>query len=267
MYFKDKEVMLLEPDLFENQVLQKMGTRCKITDFAILLGGSYVGKYTWYATRGCLFGRVHAISLLGNDVFSDTNNRMIGVRPVIYFDDLNEVMKNAKRNSYGVLETTYGEYPQFAAKKGEWLEKNYTDDMRTGKIYVTDGNSYTDRFSRFSDRKLEEYICDGTKYVRFFYDGLMSCELSNGHYVDPGKNAWVKVKPVVWYVDEEESRLISKYVLVAGIPFCNFGEYEDNFYKTVMYKFLNEHIIYDLVPSVPKKTEEEPLSLKRTKEI
>ena len=81
-------------------------------------------------------------------------------------------MKNAKRNSYGVLETTYGEYPQFAAKKGEWLEKNYTDDMRTGKIYMTDGNSYTDRFSRFNDRKLEEYICDGTKYVRFFMMNL-----------------------------------------------------------------------------------------------
>ena len=71
----------------------------------------------------------------------------------------------------------------------------------------------------------------------------------------------------MWYVDEEESRLISKYVLVAGIPFCNFGEYEDNFYKTVMYKFLNEHFIYDLVPSVPKKTKEEPLSLKRIQKI
>ena len=86
MSFKNKEVMLLEPDLFENQVLQKMGPRCKTTDFAILLGDSHFG----YATRSCLFGRVHEISLLGNDVFSDINNRMNGVRPVIYFDDLNK---------------------------------------------------------------------------------------------------------------------------------------------------------------------------------
>ncbi len=295
MDFKNKEVFILGPRPSHNQVLKKIGTRCEITDFAILLGGKFdlMERTGWYATydalpsnmftydatgivfnpinhtENVLSNKVEAVDYAGIGCFRKVDDRSGGIRPVIYFDDLKEVMKNAKQNTYGVLETTYGEYPQFVVP---WRFTSGHHAMKTGKKYITDSRLWDETSMSFSAREYEEYICNGTKYICVEYHGVeyrdtTPCILSNHKFYYPGDVVRVKISPIVWYIDEEENRIISKYLLASGIRFCSVLEYDGNFRTTEMYKFLNENFAQDIIPSIPPEMKENTLSLKRTKEI
>ncbi len=273
MHFKDKEVFILGPGDVNcpNRTLKKMGVRCEMTDFAVLLGGGadFRTRAGWYANYGYgEYGDVYVTDSDGRGTYREADERTGGVRPVIYFDDLTEVLKNAKSNSYGILETVYGEYPQFVVP---WRFAPNSGFVATGKKYVTDSRLWNKTSEPFKAREYEEYIIyddmniyKGVKYIQFVYHDTMSCLLSNGKFYKPGDSVMIKVDPVLWYVDEEENRLISKYLLASGIRFCDRGDYEGNFYDTEMYKFLSEDFVYDIVPSIPPK---DTLSLKRIQKI
>ena len=126
-----REITLLsEEQVFGSQkldVIKTVGTKCAVTDFAILLGASvsdifYVdddesskGRTTWwYSSSSNGDGNVRCVSTYGSPGWDEAGSRNCGIRPVLPYADIPGVLKKAKRNNQGVLEVEYGEYPQYA---------------------------------------------------------------------------------------------------------------------------------------------------------
>ncbi|MBR3209370.1 MAG: hypothetical protein IKF82_03785 [Bacilli bacterium] len=248
-------------------VIKKMGTKCAVTDFAILLGAvvsrgirmdddnSLKGRTTeWYLLSSNNVLDVNSVAMFDGFLWTYANERSGGIRPVLPYADIPGVLKKAKRNNQGVLEVEYGEYPQYAP--GFDIQRTLADEFskgtlrKTGKTYTRDSRRYGDFYESFSPVEHEEFEYNGKKYVRVNsiraeYEMVL---LSNNALVRSGDAAWVEVSPITWYVDEESKLLISKNCLASGVRFCNEGQYHGYFKSTEMYMFLNEYFAREILP-------------------
>lgn len=257
------------------EVIKELGTKCAISDFTILLGATFNDKYhmdadsslkgrtgSWYLSTSNCGGNVRYVTLEGDRDRIQAGARSSCVRPVLPFSKLSDISQNIVRGNNGLLEVTYGEYPQYAVdpKLNEILDNEFLNGTlkKTGKEYVTDSRKTFDNSQKFRPIKHIEYEYNGKKYVRVKNNSIFLYQLSNG--VIPQKNdyVWVEVSPITWYVDENSKILISKTLLASGIRFCDHGNYKDNFRKTEMYMFLNKYFAKDIVTS-KLQTEEKRL--------
>lgn len=266
------EITILTYEQFEKfSDTHKKGELCVATDFAIVLGASNFRlaehpddvRTRWYVASN-YFKPAIIIRKDGTTNYSqDVAERLrCAVRPVIPYDNLKLA---TTKNENGILEVTYGEYPQHVANKelSQELDIAFLNDQmsKTGKTYTTNSRPSFSK-KKFKPLTHEEYTYKGKKYVRIkpiARDSFIATTiivLSNGEEYWRNEYAWIEVSPITWYVDEENKLLISKDALIGGIHFNDKKEYDDKFENTEMYMFLNTYFAKDIIPSKLEKKEE-----------
>ena len=245
-------------------VIEKLGTKCAISDFAILLGAmfsdyNYVDEDSsskgrtcwWYLSSSDGYGDVRAVSSDGTRSIANPIKDTGGIRPALPFSSISDISLNGVRGRSGILEVEYGEYPQYAVDTslGRTLDSEFSAGRlkKTGKTYTTDSRRWN--FEKFSPVEHGEFEYHGKRYVRVktFREDF---KLTNSATTHPGDYYWLEVSPIVWYVDEKAKMLVSKTLLASGIRFCTEEHYRDDFKNTEMYMFLNKYFAKDMIPSV-----------------
>ena len=185
-------------------IIKKYGTKCAITDFAILLGG-YVSSdfYTsegyarkdrigwWWTKSSEVDDDVRVVYVDGDSSWHYVFRRFGGVRPVLPYSSIAKIFSNEAIAKSEIKEVFYGEYPQMVAseKISCELENQYNNGTleSTGKCYTTDSVEYQDTEISFKARKHLEYIYNGVKYIRFVGDSNCYGDiLSDGQKVQTG---------------------------------------------------------------------------------
>ena len=275
MNFNNNEFTLLSDEqTFGSQqidVIKKMGGKCAISDFAILLGAYVSSDYHvdgdnsmrgrigwWYLSSSDGDGYVPVVDRDGNRTWVFAGKRSGAVRPALPFSNISDISLNGVKVRHGFLEVEYGEYPQYAVDTnlGRILDDSFQAGVlrRTGKTYTTDSRRWDANSERFSPVQHEEFEYNGKRYVRVkSNDTDENFKLSNGVTVHPGMYVWLEVSPIKWIVDDRAKMLVSKTLLASGIRFCNDRQYNGDFKNTEMYQYLNTYFARDMVPSVVKE--------------
>ena len=275
MNFNNNEFTLLSDEqTFGSQqigVIKKMGGKCAISDFAILLG-AYVSRdyYVdgddsmrcrtgwWYLSSSYGDGGVRYVGIDGIRKSTYASNRSGAVRPALPFSNISDISVNGVKGKHGFLEVEYGEYPQYAVDTnlGRILDDSFQAGVlrRTGKTYTTDSRSWNENSKIFSPVQHKEFEYNGKRYVRVKSNDIdENFKLSNGVTVHPGMYVWLEVSPIKWIVVDRAKMLVSKTLLASGIRFCNDRQYNGDFKNTEMYQYLNTYFARDMVPSVVKE--------------
>ena len=275
MNFNNNEFTLLSDEqTFGSQqidVIKKMGRKCAISDFAILLGAYVSSDYHvdgdnsmrgrtgwWYLSSSDGYGNVRGVNEESNRTYTHAGKRSGAVRPALPFSNISDISMNGVKGRHGFLEVEYGEYPQYAVytNLGRILDDSFQAGVlrRTGKTYTTDSRRWDANSERFSPVQHEEFEYNGKRYVRVkSNDTHENFKLSNGVTVHPGMYVWLEVSPIKWIVDDRAKMLVSKTLLASGIRFCNDRQYNGDFKNTEMYQYLNTSFARDMVPSVVKE--------------
>ena len=242
-------------------VIEKLGTKCAVTDFAILLGAYVSDEYHidddsslkgrtgwWWTNTSNKYDEVLVVSHNGDCDWGEPEKRSGGIRPIISYSDISS---NLVRGESGFLETEYGEYPQYTVDTslGKMLDSEFSAGKlkKTGKAYTTDSRVWNDYSEVFKAIKHYEYEFNGKRYVRVQNINISYPKLSNDDEYGYGDYVWIEVAPIKWLVDEKENLLISKTLIASGIRFYtyNTGYFKD----TEMYMFLNKYFAKDIIPS------------------
>ena len=249
-------------------VIERLGGKCAISDFAILLGAYVSDDYHvdddsslkgrtgwWYLSSSDGDGDVRDVLKDGDRKCAYAGRRCGAVRPALPFSNISDISPNGVRGRSGFVEVEYGEYPQYAvdASLGRTLDSEFSAGRlrKTGKTYTTDSRNWNARSEKFSPVEHEEFEYNGKRYVRVKSNCYESgYKLSNGVKVMPNDIVWLEVSPITWYVDESSRMLVSKTLLASGIRFCNDGQYRDDFKTTEMYMYLNKYFAKDMIPSI-----------------
>ena len=249
-------------------VIERLGGKCAISDFAILLGAYVSDEYHvsddsslrgrtgwWYLSSSDGYGDVRTVIKKGARGSTYAGKRSGAVRPALPYSNISDISPNGVRGRSGFLEVEYGEYPQYVVDTslGRTLDSEFSAGRlrKTGKTYTTDSRHWNARFEKFNPVEHEEFEYNGKRYVRVkSNDTGENFKLTNGATAHPGDYFWLEVSPITWLVDENSRMLVSKTLLASGIRFCNDGQYRDDFKATEMYMFLNKYFAKDIVPSV-----------------
>jgi len=242
-------------------ILKKYGTKCAITDFAILLGGcvsdlSFTsdGKRAgeWWTSTGD-GGDAIKINNMGFTSSQLINMRVIGFRPAINYSKINPIVLNTMEESNLLVEVEYGEYPQYNVSKNisEQLETLYSSGVlkMTGKSYTTDSVDFFDCTIPFKAKTHIEYEYNGKKYIRLISNCIFGERLSDGTKIERQKPYWIKVEPIKLLVDLKNDIALIKDIIVAGIQFNNERNYKGDFNTTNAKKYLDEYFSKDIIPS------------------
>ena len=228
----------------------------ELTDFAFLLGAQ---KYTgiknigdWYTKSKCQFESVRYVDGNGDFLATSPLNRNTGARPAITYSLISSKIKRKIRFSDGTLEVNYGEYPQ--TYTGEYFS-NVLEDAKqrgklkeTGKVYTTDSVPIDDENTSFHPRIFKEYeFSDGKKYICLVGDkNSKGLKIGNVRIVEGG-HYWIEVKPITWLVDEKANIALSKYILFSGIQFDEKDEYDGDFKKTNIKKYMDKYFSKEIL--------------------
>ncbi len=177
------------------------------------------------------------------------------IRPVLKLNKklFQEVIINKKLGYNGTFEVEYGEYPQYvaSAQMQAKLEKIFMSEDRHANGLTPTGKYYALGFDTCENepKRYLEYVYKGKRYIRIELKNYQAYEnhiLSNGveYSYCYDQHVWVEVSPVVWQIDEDNTLLISKKCLLARISFSS--DYEADFSKTDIYKFMNNYMLKDL---------------------
>ena len=149
------------------------------------------------------------------------------VRPVLKSDNLEKLIKNLKITyENGVEVVEYGQYPDLEV---QFNIPNNVNLKPTGKKYYHFPIYDYCNTRKFNLREYLEYEYNGEKYVNI-------------------KDKYYPVKPVKFYVDRENSMLISKDVLFKAPINGDNPNYDGHFETSQLYQFLNNEFINSLKP-------------------
>lgn len=245
------------------EIFRKYGMISGVTDFAILLGCSTVdfscnsdgtrmrdrGSYWWLSTNDG-DGDAYLVDPIGERAWENVCSRRIGARPATTYTKISNKVVNEGINKCGIKEVEFGEYPQWVVIDVFDLEKAYNQKKlkETGKIYTTDSASYLDTDVCFSPMTHIEYEYNGCKYIRFVSKNNDSrLALSNYRLVQRRGIYWLKVKPIIWLVDEKNDIALSKYILFSGVQFKSWRNYEGDFSKTGIKQFMDDYLAKEII--------------------
>ena len=245
-------------------VMKKYGTRVAPTDLAILLGGNVTecnectSEYDFTGISWTAFSNprdgVHCIDYGGDDSWVNTFSRMVSTRPVLPPSETEKLTPaNRKRGVNGVEIVEYGEYPQALVKPDLYgvLETEFKNKtlQKTGKMYTFDDLDPAVGEVEFRPNTHPEYEYQGKKYIRCVPRLCRSPMLiSHGKKLNNAGYYWVEVQPIEWLV-EPTGTWVSKKALFAGIHFDPKREYDGNFSKTFMKKYLDTYFSKEIEPS------------------
>ena len=199
------------------------------------------------------------------------------IRPVLYlqpaaFDEIVSRCKIPPHN--GVDRVIFGYYPQQLCdletdeKMLELLKKNQL--TKVSGTYTFNTTNFNSKREVWKPHNVYEY--EGKKYVAVKFNENEDREgrryrrytLSNGKFLKYGDIGFIQVSPVIWYVDYAAKRLYSEKNLLAGIKFSKTRRYDGKFEKSLLYNYLNEYMLPELLQYTELKlsrgkTEVEPL--------
>ena len=268
-----------EEQVFGNKqldILKQYGTKCAITDFAILLGGyvsdccctsegnsrkDYTGS--WWTKSSVGNNDMVVVDEYGDNDWSVIYERLDGARPVLPYSSISSLCSNKMTNEFGILEVEYGEYPQEIVSEdfARTLERVYSFGAmnQTGKTYTTDIGTRENYGIEFIPKKHIEYEYYGKKYIRIIATQNIGEILSDGSKIEKGKSYWIEVKPIKWLVDEKNNFAVIKNLILSGIQFDNREDYKGDFENTNIKKYLDTYFSKEIIPS-NKLTKEKGLS-------
>ena len=247
------------------EVIKKIGPKAAVTDYSILLGCYVDNGYLddeeklpenktatyWTRTYDPSFNLAGTIQHLGNFCYLDTDIRFFGLRPMVDYNEIEDLITNSRTNEKGILEVEYGEYPQMLADNvtAEELEKLYQKKVliKTKKKYTHDITKWQDKYFGFSEKREVEYQYKKEKYIRFVATtNSHQLVLSNGETSEEGKAYWIKVEPVVWYVDEERDVAFTKKIILSGIQYNEMKKVSGGFNDTHIKLFMDKYLTKEL---------------------
>ena len=278
MYFEEEKHMnnftfLTNEQIFGNNkldIIKHYGTKCTITDFSILLGGSVsLDYYTrggntkkdrtgWWWTKTPYANAACFVDQDGNSYQNNVDMRSGGARPALPYSSIQRFSSNEVRVAHKINEIKYGEYPQTIVDEDYSLELEIAfanmpysnNEMKaTGRIYTTDSVSYQDFDTSFKARAHTEYEYKGSKYIRFVGDSNCDGEfLSDGRKIQSERVYWVNVEPITWIVDEKADIALCKKIIFSGVQFDDVRNYKGDFKKTNIYRFMNTYLAKEIIP-------------------
>jgi len=242
-------------------VMKKYGTAVAPTDLAVLLS-AYVtssDKRTSEGDRTCAAwsassdrdNDVSCVGFGGSEGPSKPHERVVSVRPALSPAESAKISPSEFRVLiFGLCIAEYGEYPQTLADKPT---SNRLEDLfqskslhPTGKNYTFDSTDLHDYDAPFKATSYPEYELDGKKYIRVpGRPADVDSYLSTGEQVKAEKPYWVQVQPIEWLVDKS-GIWVSKKCLFAGIQFDTEKEYNGDFSKTFMKKYLDTYFAKEM---------------------
>ena len=102
-------------------ILKKYGTKCAITDFAILLGGFVASNYytsegmtrkdrtgRWWTKSPTGVEATRTVDSGGSNDWSNVFSRFCGARPAISYSSIQSISSNVVRSVSGIKEISYG---------------------------------------------------------------------------------------------------------------------------------------------------------------
>jgi hypothetical protein len=240
-------------------VISAAGVECSASDFAAAAGAdiSSEGKCSWFLSSSSGYGDVCKAAQDGSRQMAYSSSRG-GMRPVINIKDIQQEAGGAAKDSSGLDEYEFGEYPQRAAgkKQAGLLEQQFTEArlIKTGKKF---------------DSVYDEYQYDGRKYIRVIYSLDDPVKMSDGKTYKNGEPVWIEVLPVKWLYDSKTGLMISKTVLLSGLVFSSEAFYDGDFEKTDICRYLNTTFAEDIMPSAlyemtPEEKKEYEADIRRT---
>lgn len=255
-------------------ILKTYGTRCAITDFSILLGADVLKYYSgnhssqlertglWWTASLTNQYNVSVVDKRGDNDWYYPFYRDCGARPVLSYASILKAASNGKRGENGILEVEYGEYPQNVVSEefSRILEMAFANmpysnnEMKlTGKSYTTDSVDNSDMSTPFHARTHTEYEYNGKKYIRFVGDSNCSeSVLNDGRKILNGGVYWVGVEPIKWMIDVKTNIALSKKILFSGVLFNSKTQYDGDFNRTDIKKFMRKYFYKDIIPSTSK---------------
>lgn len=264
MAITSKFTLLKEEQIWDNKqldIIKKYGTKAASTDLAVILGayvnsdvsvetstGKARASWWWSASKGDTL-KVRAVFSDGTKYWIIPNRRCDGFRPASSFSSIKD-LPNGVRGSDGILRIQDGYYPQTivsdrAAKNLDKLFKKGTL-KKTGHRFTFDSRDYGEYSKGFEPRTVEEYECDGARFVRVQCLDSDPSILSNNEKARTGEFYWVKVEPITWLVDEDEKIILSERLLFSGIQFDTASDYYGDFTKTFAHKYLNDYFAKEI---------------------
>lgn len=79
--------------------------------------------------------------------------------------------------------------------------------------------------------------------------------LSTHYKYKDDRPIWVRVEPVRWLINKKAKLVLSKKVLVGGVPYQKKGQDVSDFEKTIMKRFLTRCFAEDLKRTILKEKE------------
>ena len=211
------EVTLLsKEDILQSKVFQKVSIGCDQPYWTSIIQTYFIGMV--------YYRRFYVVDFSDAFATRDSYTTANGVRPVLKFDNLDELIKNCKIEiKDGIQIVEYGEYPHVFEETEIY---NSSHLRKTGKIYTLP--LLTEFSQHYSLVNLIEYDYDGQKVI----------EINQKYH---------PVKPIKFYVDRENSMLISTNVLFKSPIDVDTQKNIYDFKVSYLYNFLNNEFIKDLL--------------------
>ena len=270
--FMNKLTFLTKGQVFganKIDIIKQYGSKCSISDFAILLDGFVLNSYhvfggygledrtgMWFTKSSYNSNSVFIVDHRGCKNITDNLRRQCGARPVLLWDSFNSHLKDKLKQN--IFEIEHGEYPQCIVSESFSRKLELLYDLNelncTGKIYTLDSARKINSNALFMARDFVEYEYEGKKYIRFVTDNSY-CNgnlLSDGRKIYPNYVYWIKVEAIKWIIDLDMNIGLSKNILFSGIQYNNYNKSNSNFEESDIYIFMNEIFINDIIPSKNK---------------
>ncbi|MDO4815747.1 MAG: hypothetical protein Q4A83_03975 [Bacillota bacterium] len=178
---------------------------------------------------------------------------------------LDKALRNNSLHPTGKVYTFCGNTFKEKKKDYRFIEKNelifqsftteeLPDMMESGRTFQSYGqrlmHGAEDTAVAFIPDECEEFAFEGEKFVCVKSRPKDQGEkfiLSNGMIYTPGDTVWLKVEPVVWYVDAVERLFISKYCLLSGVRLQKqVAVPEFSFKDTELDEYLSNYMTQDI---------------------
>ena len=257
------------------EIFKKMGKKAAVTDHAILTG-AYVSDSYHVDDDSSLKGRcgfwwtktphgedgARVVDDCGISDWYTVNIRNSGVRPALPYSSISEISPNGVRstNKKGVEEVKVGNYPRWAVNKEKQellFEKLNSGALHETNIPNTSDLAKTDAYGEkinLGRNKIYEY--NGKLYALVKANSYSEkFTLSNGIEYKRGDLVWEELEPIIMYNDKQAKMLVPKEIILGGIPFKHDKNYHGNFEETDMYKYMNEHLLNEIMYGVSLEKE------------
>lgn len=195
----------------KSKVLQKIGAGCK--------------KFYW--TRDIIVKSFAGVVDNFGYIYYDQIHYSYGIRPVLKTDNLYELIKNCPREfKDGVQTIELGTYPDLSKKLN--VDYSYTLKPQYYKYHIP-ATSMINKSNIFQWYNCQTYIYNNQEIIKL-------------------RGSYYPIKPAKFYVDKENSMLISVGVLFkAPINVKDHNSYDDDFKNYQLYRFLNKEFKKDLL--------------------